>query len=152
MGGCAGRRMQKALAINPGVRATGPHARRWRNRPHSAVCRARGVHLGSRCRAGCPVVALFLSHEVLPAALLLQLRCLAALAMLAAAPGALGFTVPVGSLSSPVKTLHSRFDLGCELLRWAKARPHWHDRAGGCHLCLRGRSVELRQRWALACA
>jgi len=36
-----------------------------------------------------------------------MLRCLAALAMLAAAPGARAFTVPVGSLASPVKTLHS---------------------------------------------
>jgi hypothetical protein len=41
--------------------------------------------------------------------LVLQMRLSVAAAMLAAAPSALAFTTPVGSLASPVKTLHSRY-------------------------------------------
>ena len=39
-----------------------------------------------------------------------QLRACVAAAVVAAAPGALAFTAPVGSLASPVKTLQSRFE------------------------------------------
>jgi hypothetical protein len=60
------------------------------------------THLSLRYRMpDCLVVLMLLS--------LVQMRLSVAAAMLAATPGALGFTTPVGSLASPVKTLHSRW-------------------------------------------
>jgi len=49
-------------------------------------------------------LSLSLSFPFLP-----QLRISVAAAMLLAAPSAIAFTTPVGSLASPVKSLHARY-------------------------------------------
>lgn len=105
-----------------------------------------GRHQVSRCRVTWPLFSLSpsdgpLSHAGLP----LQLRCIALMAMLAA-PGALGFTVPVGSLASPVKAIHNRCSFSCTLLRRAQA----HFCVPALAKCVRLRAVATRPLSALA--